>query len=165
MSDDDSRSHEELKRLVRNAIREEVHLLRPVNFTINVVCNVNSPTFIKITDSQGVQLNYDSIVTVDRINIKIETLRQTRHQDIADALKGLGKAIVALEKNASEHEKEMLLGQVSYLSEQATLVEDKRNPGVIDATLTKLATAAGALGGLASAWQTWGPAISKFFGV
>lgn len=165
MSDDDSRSHEELKRLVRNAIREAAHLLRPVNFTINVYFKVNSPTFIKITDSQVGQLNSDSIVTVDSIDIKIGTLRRTRHQDIADALKGLSEAIIALKKNASEHEKEMLLGQVSYLSEQATLSEDKRNPGVIDATLTKLATTAGALGGLASAWQTWGPAISKFFGL
>lgn len=164
MSDDDSRSREELERLVRNAIREEAYLLRPVNFTINVVYKVNSPTFIEITDAQVGQLNVDSIVTADSIDIKIGTLRQTGHQDIADALKGLSEAIIALEKKASEHEKEMLLGQVSYLSEQATLSEDKRNPGVINATLTNLATTAGALGGLASAWQTWGLPISRYFG-
>ncbi len=100
----------------------------------------------------------------ESIDVKIGKLREADN-GIADALKALTVAVAAETVPVSEDQRNELLEQIEMLSEQAAMSGEQRKKGLIKPAIDSLASVCTGAGGLAAVWQTWGPAIMKFFGI
>jgi hypothetical protein len=110
-------------------------------------------------------LNYQGVQVADSINTTVGEL--TKHkdtEDIGNAIRELTKAI-GEEATLSEKTRKDFLDQIEFLGAQAKTPADQRKEGFIERTINTLSGMCAGAGGLAAVWATWGPAISKFFGV
>ena len=64
-----------------------------------------------------------------------------------------------------EAQKDELIEQVAFLSEQAVAGAKDRKPGVIKATLGAVSQAAGSISAVAGAWQAAEPILKNLFGL
>ena len=119
---------------------------------------------VEIANSTVGMLNAGEIKQVKSISINISTLADSNQHEIAEALKSLTEAITTNQDISSQQQIE-ILEQLELLSAQATLAPPDRKAGLIKPTLSALATALSAGGGLAEIWSTWGNVIEEFFGI
>jgi hypothetical protein len=102
---------------------------------------------------------------IEGIKVSIGNLQQIGAGNVADAFDALVKSIQDHKEFSHDTQKEELLGQISYLSDQAAQPPEKRATSVIKPVLVGLSTALQGLGGLATAWQTWGSVLLAHFGL
>ena len=96
----------------------------------------------------------DQVTQMQRVDID---------KDVGNALTALTQAI-ASEHSIPNSEREALLEQIAYLSEQAAHPAKDRKLGMIKATLGAVSQAASTVASVASAWQTAGPLLKQYFG-
>jgi hypothetical protein len=153
----------ELRRLLRE-LPERFHaetFILNVNVTVNIM-----PNFVNISGGSVGALNLSGLQIVESIDMKIGDLRKdTSAADFADALKALTEAIGSPTNPLSEQQRILALKQLNALGKEATTPAGERNEGVVHALVNTLANVCAGAGGLATVWATWGPAISKFFGI
>ena len=99
----------------------------------------------------------------NRIHHNIDSLKGSGQSDVAEALRHVTAAVVASD-DLDENQTNELLERLEEISRQATLRPKKRSRFIKD-ILNGIAIGMGAAGGLATVWSTWGPAISRFFGL
>lgn len=109
-------------------------------------------------------LNFQGTQIAESIDVKIGKLRE-EDNGIADALRELTVAVAAETVPLSEDQRNELLEQIEMLGEQAAMPMEKRKKGLIKPIVEALASVCTGAGGLAVVWQTWGPAIMRFFGI
>lgn len=132
-----------------------------VNITVN---NVQNSTHI----SGGVvgALNVNGSQVVNSISIKIRELTNNpESRDVANAFQELMEAITSELNPLTEPQRGEALQQVEYLAQQASAPANQRSAGMVSAAMNALANTCEAAGGLATAWQIFGPTISGFFGM
>jgi hypothetical protein len=100
----------------------------------------------------------------NKAHMPITVLKESHKSDIADALRHIADE-VAVSEELSEEEKDEVLERLAEIGHQAELPVDKRIRALVRDLLAGTAGVIGAAGGLAGVWSTWGPTISRFFGL
>jgi hypothetical protein len=116
---------------------------------------------IKVDNSVVGAINTAEVHTID---VNITYMKQSGNNKLGEVLKGLTEAI-ANSKAMSDEEKQNLLDQVAYLSEQAASAAKDRKPGMIKSTLAAIAAGAAAVKGIADAWNAAAPLLKSHFGI
>jgi hypothetical protein len=116
---------------------------------------------IKVDNSVVGSINTGSVQTVD---VSITYLKNAGNDKVGNALKALTEAI-ANEASVSKKDKDDMLDQVAYLSEQASSAANDRKPGMIKATFGALTQAAATVSAIASAWSAAEPLLKGHFGI
>jgi hypothetical protein len=114
---------------------------------------------IKIDNSVVGAINTGNVQTID---VSLSYLHQGGNDKARDALKALTEAILGA-SSIDHAQKNELLEQVAFLSEQAVAGAKDRKPGVIKATLGAVSQAAGSISAVAGAWQVAEPILSALF--
>jgi hypothetical protein len=118
---------------------------------------------IHVADSVVGSINTGSVQTVD---VNITYLKQGGNKDLADALQKLTESI-ANETNLNADNKNNLLDQVAYLSDQASCAAKDRKRGMIKAAMDSLnvfAQGANSITSITVAWQHVEPLLKVLFG-
>jgi hypothetical protein len=122
--------------------------------------------FVNITGGNFGALNVGGMQVVHSIDMKIgQLLKEPDAAEFAKALKELTEAIASKANPLTESQRQMALEQLDVLGQQASSPADKRSKPVLNALVNTLANVCAGAGGLAAAWQLWGPVVTKFFGV
>ena len=119
---------------------------------------------IHVADSVVGSINTGTVQTVD---VNITYLKQGGNKDLAEAIQTLAEAI-ANEPSLKSDEKNNLLDQVAYLSEQASAAAKDRKRGVIKAAMDSLgsfAQGANAITTITNAWQNVEPLLKILLGL
>ncbi len=116
---------------------------------------------IHIADSVVGSINTGTVQTVD---VSITYLKQAGNNEVADALRRLTEAI-ANEPSLPPDDKNDLLDQVAYLSDQASSAAKDRKRGTIKATFDAISQGAGAVAAIATAWNVAAPLLQALFGL
>lgn len=95
--------------------------------------------------------------------MSISYLKQAGNEQISAALKMLAE-VIANATALGPNEKNQLLDQVAYLSEQAVVAAKDRRPGMVQAAFGAVTQGATAVGAVATAWQTAEPILRSYFG-
>jgi hypothetical protein len=100
--------------------------------------------------------------TVHAIDVNITYMERAGNETVGKALKALTEAVA----NASipDSEKNNMLDQVAYLSEQAAGAAKDRKPGMIKAATAAITDAAHAASAVAAAWTAAAPLLKAHFG-
>jgi SAM-dependent methyltransferase len=123
----------------------------------------HSDVFVYSKDRIDSAVEGEQLPLLQSIDQKIGQLLSTDSDDLGRALKALKEGI--LSSSFAEQQCSELLEQVEALGQQATLPAEQRKKGIIKPLVDSLAGVCSGAGGLAVVWQTWGPAIGKFFGL
>jgi hypothetical protein len=115
---------------------------------------------IKVDNSVVGTINTGNVQTID---VSITYLENAGNTTVSNTLKLLTEAI-ANEGSISKVEKDHMLDQVAYLSEQAVNVKD-RKPGMIKAAFGALTQTANSVTAIATAWNAAEPLLKNFFGI
>ena len=146
-----------------NLVRDQPEQVRPEQFLIMVSIVVNTA---HISGGAVGALNVGGIQTVTSIDMKVRQLMSSSgSQNIGEALKALTQAISSTHDISSDQKRGELLEQIEVLGQQAVLPKEQHKRGVIKAVVDSLAGVCSGAGGLAAVWQTWGPAITRFFSI
>jgi hypothetical protein len=152
----------ELKDL-HDLIREAKGVLYIENFTLQVNY---MPNVVNISGGAVGALNLSGVQIVHSIDMKIgELINKPGSQDFAKALRALTEAIASNTDALTEDQRNMALGQVELLGQQASLPAEQRSKPMVGALVNTLANVCAGAGGLAAAWTTWEPALRAFLGV
>jgi len=116
---------------------------------------------IKVDNSVVGSINTGNVQAID---VSITYLKDAGNAEVSAALKNLTEAI-ANDVALAKAEKDGLLDQVAYLSEQAAGAAKDRKPGMIKAVLSAITQTAGAVNTVAGAWNAAEPIIKSFFGL
>jgi hypothetical protein len=116
---------------------------------------------IKVANSVVGSINTGNVESID---VSITYLRNAGSQKISDALKQLTEAIVN-DGTIAKPEKDQLVDQVAFLSEQAVVAVKDRRPGMIKATLGALDHAAPTISAVAAVWTAAAPLLKTYFGI
>jgi hypothetical protein len=98
--------------------------------------------------------------TVQSIDVNISRLEQSGNDQVSEKLKTLTQAI-ANEPSLGDRDKNHLLDQVAYLSEQATSAAKDRKPGMIHAAFAAVGQTATTVAAVATAWKAAEPLLSN----
>lgn len=118
---------------------------------------------IHVSDSVVGSINTGTIQTVD---VNIEYLKTGGNKELAEALQRLTESI-ANESALASDDKNILLDQVAYLSEQASGPANVRKRGLIKAAMDSLSTFANGANSVTTitiAWQHVEPILKGVFG-
>lgn len=108
-------------------------------------------------------LNTGNIKDIDKIEISINQLKQSGAIDIAESIQKIKNAILQSQELDFKI-KEEVLEQLTEISEQANLPEEKRSKrSILKAILNGIGTTLNSIGSLAEIWGTWGANILDFF--
>jgi hypothetical protein len=108
-------------------------------------------------------VNTGSIKDVNKIENSINQLKQNRAVDIAESVQKIKNAILQSQELDFKI-KEEVIEQLTEISEQANLPEEKRSKrSVLKAILNGIGTTLNSIGSLAEIWGTWGTNILDFF--
>jgi DNA-directed RNA polymerase alpha subunit len=108
-------------------------------------------------------LNTGNIKDVEKIEVSINQLKQNGASDIATSISKIKDAILQTSE-LSEFIKKEVLEQLTEISEQANLTEEKRNKkSILKAIFNGIGTTLNTVGSLAEIWGTWGTNIAAFF--
>jgi hypothetical protein len=116
---------------------------------------------IKVANSVVGAINTGDIQTID---VSITYLKNAGNSNVSNALTSLTQTIVN-EDSLSKVEKNHLLDQVAYLSEQAAHAAKDRKPGMIKAALGAITQGAATVSAVAGAWQAAEPLLKGHFGI
>lgn len=109
-------------------------------------------------------LNTGQMQGIERIDVNISRLGQTKQTDTAEAFRALTEAIVSSQEISAELRSE-LVEQLQELSSQALLPQAQRKTGVVRAVVTGLSSSLSTASALATLWATWGDTIRSCFGL
>ena len=115
---------------------------------------------IHIADSVVGSINTGTVQTVD---VSITYLKQAGNNEVAEALRQLTEAI-ANEPSLLSDDKNNLLDQVAYLSDQASSAAKDRKRGMIKAAFAAISQGAGTVTAIAAAWNAAAPLLQTLFG-
>jgi len=115
---------------------------------------------IKVDNSVVGAINTAEVHTID---VNITYLKQGGNAQLGEVLKRLTEAI-ANTKAIGDEERQNLLDQVAYLSEQAASAAKDRKPGMVKAALSAIASGATAVEGIEAAWNAAEPLLKSLFG-
>jgi hypothetical protein len=101
---------------------------------------------------------------VEAIDVSLTYLHSAGNDRTRDALKALTEAILT-DTSTPDTQKNELVEQVAFLSEQAIASAKDRRPGLIKATFSALTQAAGTVSAMAGAWQAAEPILRSAFGL
>lgn len=116
---------------------------------------------IKVDNSTVGSINTGNVASID---VNITYLKEGGNEKISEALKQLTEAIVN-DGLLSTKDKEPLLDQVAFLTEQAAAGAKDRRPGMIKAALGALNSAAPTISALAAVWTAIAPLLNSHFGI
>lgn len=134
----------------------------PVHF--NFFFNIMTKNEATIIGSNVGSFSQATIASIEGIETNIGTLKQGNTEKVAEALAALASAIETSKELASTKARDELLEQLKFISDHALQPPEKRSSGVVKSVLSGFGQGCQALGGLASAWQTWGPVVMAHFG-
>ena len=99
---------------------------------------------------------------VQRVDVAIEKIKQVGAEGakFAEALREFTQAIVD-DKELAEQEKQGVVDQLAFLTDQVRTKPAERNKGVIGAVLSGIGTAVSASNGLVTLWQHLHPWLHK----
>ena len=100
---------------------------------------------------------------VEKIDVSISVLKGAGNKEASAALKTLAEAI-ANSPAVPDADKDMMLDQVAYLSEQAVVAAKDRRPGVIRAAFASITLSSAAVTTISTAWQAAEPLLRSLFG-
>jgi hypothetical protein len=115
---------------------------------------------IKVDNSVVGTINTGNVETID---VSITYLKEAGNEQISAALKTLAE-VIANATAIPAPNKNQLLDQVAYLSEQAVAAAKERRPGMIQAAFAAIAQGSTAVAAVASAWQAAAPLLKSYFG-
>jgi hypothetical protein len=98
------------------------------------------------------------------IDVSLTHLHNAGNDKARDALKSLTQAILT-DASLSDAQRNELLEQIAFLSEQTVVAAPDRKPGLIKATLAALTQATGTVSAIAGAWQATAPILKSIFGL
>lgn len=113
----------------------------------------------KLDNSTVGAINTGNVRTIDAT---VNQLRDIGNADAATALRDVTQAILN-ERGLTSSVQNELLEQIAFLSEQVTNVKG-RKPSLIRAALDGITKTAGAVAGVAAAWQAAEPILRGIFG-
>ncbi len=116
---------------------------------------------IKVDNSVVGSINTGNVQTID---VSITYLKDAGNEAVSKALKELTEAI-ANEATLAKADKDNMLDQLAYLSEQAAGAAKDRKPGMIKAALGAISQTAATVSAVAAAWNAAGPLLKAFFGI
>lgn len=116
---------------------------------------------IKIDNSVVGAINTGNVQAID---VSLTYLENAGNNKVKDALKALTQAILD-DSSITDAQKNELIEQVAFLSEQTVVAAKDRKPGVIKATLSAITQAANTITALGAAWQTAEPMLRSLFGL
>ncbi len=100
---------------------------------------------------------------VEKIDVSITYLKEAGNDQISVALKALAE-VIANTTAIPAPEKNDLLDQVAYLSEQAVAAAKDRRRGTIKAAFAAITQGSSAVAAVATAWKTAAPLLRSYFG-
>jgi len=100
---------------------------------------------------------------VEKIDVSLSYLHSIGNDEARDALKALTEAILT-DPSISDTQKNELVEQVTFLSEQSVAAAKDRKPGLIKATFSALSQAATTIVTVGAAWQVAAPILKSLFG-
>jgi len=115
---------------------------------------------IKVDNSIVGSINTGAVQAID---VSITVLRNAGSEELSNGLKKLTE-VIANDQSLSEPEKNDMLDQVSFLSEQAVAAAKDRRPGLIKSTFATLTSAATAVNAISGAWVVVEPLLKTCFG-
>ena len=137
-----------------NKYLEEIKI-KNVQKTLSPITNITNSTI-------GIY-NMGNISNVEKIETSINQLKQSGANNIAESIQKIKDAILQSQELDIKI-KEEVLDQLTEISEQANLPEEKRSKkSVLKAILIGIGTTLNSIGSLAEIWGTWGANISAFF--
>jgi hypothetical protein len=116
---------------------------------------------IQVDNSVVGAINTGNVRTID---ITLTHLHNAGNDKARDALKALIEAILS-DHTLSDTQKNDLVEQVAFLSEQTVVAAKDRKPGLIKATLGALTQTAGTVTTMAGAWNAAEPILKTLFGL
>jgi hypothetical protein len=115
---------------------------------------------IKVDNSVVGSINTGNVQAID---VNLTYLHSVGNDKARDALKVLTEAVVN-DTSVSDTQKNELLDQITFLSEQTVAGAKDRKPGLIKATFSALTEAAHTVTSMAGAWQVAEPILRSLFG-
>jgi hypothetical protein len=100
---------------------------------------------------------------VQAIDVSLTNLHNAGNDNARDALRALTEAILG-DTSITDAQKNELVEQVAFLSEQAVVNPKDRKPGLIRATFGALTQVAGTVSAIAGAWQAAEAILRTLFG-
>lgn len=116
---------------------------------------------IKVDNSVVGSINTGNVQSID---VSVTVLRDAGNDKISNALMGLAE-VIANSHDIRAPDKDSLLDQVAYLSEQAVAAAKDRRPGMIRAAVTSIAHGAATVTAIATAWAAAAPLLKTYFGI
>jgi hypothetical protein len=116
---------------------------------------------IKVDNSVVAAINTGNVQAID---VNLTYLHSAGNDKAKDALKALTEAILN-DQSITDAQKNELVDQISFLSEQTVIGAKGRKPGVIKATLATLTQSANTVSSMAAAWQAAEPILKSLFGL
>ncbi len=115
---------------------------------------------IKVDNSVVGSINTGNVQSID---VSVTVLKEAGKGKISDALKALAEAI-ANSHAITAADKDSMLDQVAFLSEQAVAAAKDRRPGMIQAAFASITQGATAVSAIATAWVVAEPLLKACFG-
>ena len=115
---------------------------------------------IRVDNSVVGSINTGSVQAID---VSITVLKEAGNKEASAALQTLAE-VIASATTLTPADRNMMLDQVAYLSEQAVAAAKDRSPGMIKAAFSSITQAAGTVAAVASAWQAAEPLLRSLFG-
>jgi hypothetical protein len=116
---------------------------------------------IKVDNSVVGAINTGNVRAID---VSLTYLHSAGNDRARDALRALIEAILS-DTSTGDTQKNELVEQVAFLSEQAVVSAKDRKPGLIKATFGALTQAAATVSAMAGAWQAAEPILKSVFGL
>jgi hypothetical protein len=116
---------------------------------------------IKVDNSVVGSINTGNVQSID---VSVTVLKEAGNEKISDALKALAE-VIANSHDITASNKDSMLDQVAYLSEQAVAAAKDRRPGMIQAALASITQGAAAVTAIATAWAAAAPLLKSYFGI
>ncbi|MBY5698488.1 hypothetical protein [Rhizobium leguminosarum] len=116
---------------------------------------------IKVDNSVVGSINTGNVASID---VNISYLKKAGGDEVSAALVELTETI-ARANDLDDGQKQVLLDQVEFVSEQAVKGADGRRPGMISAALSALDSTSKATASLSAIWNNAYPIIRHFFGM
>lgn len=138
--------------------------LPPSGTRINIprpVINSSPVTYNNISIDRSV-VGAVNTAQVARIDVAMENIKNTGHDDVNKALKALTEAVV---KSAELERKEQtqVVEELAFLAEQAALPKEQRQKSVIGMVLKAIPLSVTAAADLTTLWTTYGATLVHFF--
>ena len=126
--------------------------------------NMNDkPINVTVSGSQGVVINLAPVQGSINTNVQALMNGGESQEKVAVAIRELAAAISGSE--LGEAQKKEALELVDTVAAQAKEPQEKRNGGVLKATLAMLPTMISAAKGATELWEKFGPTIRAYFGL